>query len=74
MDIQKEAARTGVAGERILVTRRCAALADAVVFTTSPRLMNDADRKTVNRVEEAARRVIKGRAAIATCTYAPATL
>jgi myo-inositol-1(or 4)-monophosphatase len=45
----------GPTGERILATRRCAALADAIVFTTSPRLMNESDRKTFNRVEEAAR-------------------
>ena len=35
--------------------RRCAALADATLFTTSPRLMNAADRAAFGRVEQAAR-------------------
>jgi len=45
----------GPAGERVLATRACASLADATVFTTSPRLMNDADRATFGKVEDAAR-------------------
>jgi myo-inositol-1(or 4)-monophosphatase len=45
----------GPAGKRELRVRPCAALAEAVVFTTSPRLMNDADRAAFGRVEDAAR-------------------
>ena len=45
----------GPAGERILQTRRCAALADAVLFTTSPRLMKERDRRTFIKVEEEVR-------------------
>lgn len=45
----------GPAGPRRLTTRRCDALADAVVFTTSPRLMDDADRADFARVEATAR-------------------
>jgi myo-inositol-1(or 4)-monophosphatase len=41
----------GPAGERALTVRRCNALGDAVMFTTSPRLMNDADRAAFERVE-----------------------
>ena len=44
----------GPGGKRSLRVRSCASLADAVVFTTSPRLMNEADRKAFGRVEEAA--------------------
>src|ERR1700730_15416881 len=40
------------AGERALTTRPCARLADAVLLTTSPRLMNAADRATFGKVEE----------------------
>jgi myo-inositol-1(or 4)-monophosphatase len=42
----------GPAGERILLTRSCAKLADAVLFTTSPRLMNEPDRATFGKVEQ----------------------
>jgi myo-inositol-1(or 4)-monophosphatase len=45
----------GPAGDRILQTRRCEALKDAVLFTTSPRLMKEADRRAFARVEEAVR-------------------
>jgi myo-inositol-1(or 4)-monophosphatase len=45
----------GPAGKRDLRTRPCAALADAVLFTTSPLLMKDADRKIFARVEDAVR-------------------
>jgi myo-inositol-1(or 4)-monophosphatase len=43
----------GPAGERVLNVRSCAALADAMMFTTSPTLMNDADRAAFARVEHA---------------------
>jgi myo-inositol-1(or 4)-monophosphatase len=45
----------GPAGERALRVRPCAKLEEAVVFTTSPRLMKSADRKAFARVENAAR-------------------
>jgi myo-inositol-1(or 4)-monophosphatase len=44
----------GPAGKRSLRVRPCPSLAEAVVFTTSPRLMNEADREAFGRVEEAA--------------------
>jgi myo-inositol-1(or 4)-monophosphatase len=43
----------GPAGERDLRVRACDSLADAVLFTTSPRLMNNPDRQAFKRVEEA---------------------
>jgi myo-inositol-1(or 4)-monophosphatase len=45
----------GPAGERVLQTRRCAGLADAVLFTTSPRLMKPDDRSPFAKVEEKVR-------------------
>jgi myo-inositol-1(or 4)-monophosphatase len=45
----------GPAGDRALMTRACAALGDAILYTTSPRLMKDADRATFAKVEAAAR-------------------
>ena len=41
----------GPAGNRDLHVRPCASLKDAVMFTTSPLLMNQADRTTFQRVE-----------------------
>ena len=37
------------------MVRACASLAQAVLYTTSPRLMNAADRKRFERVEEMVR-------------------
>jgi myo-inositol-1(or 4)-monophosphatase len=45
----------GPAGERALQVRPCATLADAVLYTTSPRLMQPADRTAFGHVEEAVR-------------------
>src|SRR3954467_5700164 len=45
----------GPAGARGLHVRPCATLGDAMMFTTSPRLMNDADRAAFGRVEAAAK-------------------
>jgi histidinol-phosphatase len=45
----------GPAGERDLRARPCGRLSEAVLFTTSPRLMNDADRNSFGRVEDAVR-------------------
>jgi myo-inositol-1(or 4)-monophosphatase len=43
----------GPGGERVLNVRACAALGDAMLFTTSPQLMNAADRTAFGRVEAA---------------------
>jgi myo-inositol-1(or 4)-monophosphatase len=45
----------GPAGDRALRVRHCGALHDAVLLTTSPLLMKDADRACFQRVEQAAR-------------------
>ena len=45
----------GPAGERRLAARACERLEDAVLFTTSPLLMNTTDRAKFERVERAAR-------------------
>lgn len=45
----------GPAGERVLMVRDCARLADAVLYTTSPRLMTPADRARFGKVEAEAR-------------------
>jgi histidinol-phosphatase len=45
----------GPAGERELRVRRCADLSEAVLLTTSPLLMNSADRETFAKVEAAVR-------------------
>jgi len=45
----------GPSGKRKLAVRRCAALAEATLFTTSPRLMNAADRARFERVESEVR-------------------
>jgi myo-inositol-1(or 4)-monophosphatase len=45
----------GPAGNRALMVRPCAALADAVLFTTSPLLMAEDERTAFKRVEDAAR-------------------
>lgn len=42
----------GPSGTRNLAVRKCASLADAALFTTSPRLMNDADRAQFELVEK----------------------
>jgi myo-inositol-1(or 4)-monophosphatase len=45
----------GPAGERALQVRRCGALGDALLMTTSPLLMKEHDRTAFGRVETAAR-------------------
>ncbi len=45
----------GPAGDRALQARPCAALQDAVLLTTSPLLMREADRRAFGRVEQAVR-------------------
>jgi len=45
----------GPAGDRALHTRACTDLKDAVLLTTSPLLMNEADRQCFGRVEKAVR-------------------
>ncbi|HEX5780158.1 MAG TPA: histidinol-phosphatase [Xanthobacteraceae bacterium] len=44
----------GPAGERKLSARGCKAVKDAILFTTSPLLMNDEERQRFHRVEQAA--------------------
>ena len=46
---------TGPSGKRKLAVRRCASLADATLFTTSPRLMNESDRALFERAEATVR-------------------
>jgi myo-inositol-1(or 4)-monophosphatase len=50
----------GPAGDRALRVRQCEALADAIMYTTSPRLMNAADRAAFSRVEEKVRLSLYG--------------
>ena len=45
----------GPAGERALQVRKCASLSDAIMLTTSPLLMNESDRESFRRVENAVR-------------------
>jgi myo-inositol-1(or 4)-monophosphatase len=42
----------GPGGERALHTRSCARLADAVLYTTTPRLMSQRDREMFSTIEE----------------------
>jgi myo-inositol-1(or 4)-monophosphatase len=42
----------GPGGDRMLHTRSCAALSDAVLYTTTPRLMPPAERKIFNAIED----------------------
>ena len=46
---------SGPAGERALRVRRCAELSEALLMTTSPLLMKDADRESFGKVEKAVR-------------------
>ena len=45
----------GPAGERALRVKRCAELSEALLMTTSPLLMKDADREIFGKVERAVR-------------------
>jgi histidinol phosphatase-like enzyme (inositol monophosphatase family) len=45
----------GHGGDRRLTVRRCASLKEATSYTTSPQLMNAADREAFGRVEQAVR-------------------
>ena len=45
----------GPAGNRDLMVRECGALSDAVLYTTSPLLMSEADRAVFRKVENAAK-------------------
>src|SRR5260370_27334384 len=51
----------GPAGNRALMVRPCPTLAHATLYTTSPRLMNAADRTAFDRIEEADRLPRHGR-------------
>jgi len=50
----RAASYRGPAGDRALRTRPCDKLEDAVLLTTSPLLMREADRRAFERVEQAA--------------------
>src|SRR5262249_12421673 len=45
----------GPVGERTLHVRRCAGLGEALLMTTSPLLMKEADRQAFGKVEQAVR-------------------
>ncbi|SRR5258707_8686342 len=45
----------GPAGTRDLLVRKCSALREAILYTTSPLLMNDSDRALFQKVESAVR-------------------
>ena len=45
----------GPAGQRDLHVRSCASIGEAILYTSSPRLMKKSDRTAFGRVEEAAR-------------------
>jgi len=60
----------GPAGERKLMARPCAGLSDAVLFTTSPLLMNVDDRASYGRVESAVRLARYGGDCYAYCMLA----
>jgi len=64
----------GPSGERRLNVRRCAALKDATLFTTSPLLMNDADRATFERVQAVTRLTRFGGDCYAYCMLAAGQL
>jgi len=51
----RAASYRGPAGDRALRTRTCAALPEAILMTTSPLLMQEADRQCFGRVEQAVR-------------------
>jgi len=60
----------GPAGKRALRVRPCASLSDAMMFTTSPRLMNASDRAAYDRVEGAVRLARYGGDCYAYCMLA----
>src|SRR5258706_445256 len=60
----------GPAGKRALRVRPCASLGDAMMFTTSPRLMNASDRAAYDRVEGAVRLARYGGDCYAYCMLA----
>src|SRR5262249_2397479 len=64
------AAYRGPAGNRALMVPSCPTLAEAILYTTSPRLMNAADRAAFARIEEAVRLSRYGGACYAFCMLA----
>src|SRR5258708_36845208 len=60
----------GPAGERALMVRACARLAQGVLYTTSPRLLNAADRQRFERVEGVVRLSRYGGGCYAHCVLA----
>jgi myo-inositol-1(or 4)-monophosphatase len=64
----------GPSGERKLNVRRCGSLKEATLFTTSPLLMNDADRATFEKVQAEARLTRFGGDCYAYCMLAAGQL
>jgi myo-inositol-1(or 4)-monophosphatase len=64
----------GPAGERKLMTRKCAALGDALLFTTSPHLFKPKERERYDRIEQGARLARYGGDCYAYCMVAAGTV
>jgi histidinol phosphatase-like enzyme (inositol monophosphatase family) len=64
----------GPAGERKLMTRKCASLDDAVLFTTSPHLFKTEDRACYDRVEKCVQLPRYGGDCYAYCMVAAGTV
>jgi histidinol phosphatase-like enzyme (inositol monophosphatase family) len=64
----------GPAGERKLMTRNCASLEDAVLFTTSPHLFPAEERERYDRVEKSVRLPRYGGDCYAYCMVAAGTV
>jgi myo-inositol-1(or 4)-monophosphatase len=64
----------GPSGERKLMVRRCKTLGEATLFTTSPRLMSDADRAIFDRVQSEVRLSRYGGDCYAYCMLASGNL
>jgi myo-inositol-1(or 4)-monophosphatase len=64
----------GPAGERKLMTRKCAALDEALMMTTSPHLFKPEERERYDRVEKSARLPRYGGDCYAYCMVAAGTV
>lgn len=64
----------GPAGERKLMTRKCASLGDALFFTTSPHLFKPDERERYDRVEKSVRLSRYGGDCYAYCMVAAGTV
>ncbi|NVK33359.1 MAG: histidinol-phosphatase [Rhodobacteraceae bacterium] len=66
----KSAWYSGPIGEKTLKTRSCGALSDAVLFTTTPALFDQAEREAYDRIEEQVKLVRYGTDCYAYCMVA----